>query len=61
MTTPKKVEIPPPKLQFFDENGDPLVGGLVFTYRAGTTEKIVTYTDADRPRCPWRVLGLGAA
>lgn len=35
----------PPFLQFFDENGDPLVGGKVYTYRAGTTEPKMTYTD----------------
>lgn len=31
--------------QFFDNNGDPLVGGKVFTYLAGTTLPIATYTD----------------
>lgn len=37
---------PPPKLRFFDANGNALVGGLVFTYMAGTTTKQVTYTDS---------------
>lgn len=30
--------------QFFDDNGDPLAGGLLYTYAAGTTTPIVTYT-----------------
>tara|TARA_R110000868_G_scaffold75942_3_gene218747 strand:+ start:1458 stop:1925 length:468 start_codon:yes stop_codon:yes gene_type:complete len=37
---------PPPKLQFFDANGDPLVGGLLYTYEAGTTTPLATYTDS---------------
>jgi hypothetical protein len=37
---------PPPKVQFFDANGDPLVGGKVFTYAAGTTNPLATYTTA---------------
>jgi hypothetical protein len=37
---------PPPKLQFFDANGDPLVGGLLYTYEAGSTTPLVTYTDS---------------
>lgn len=36
---------PAPKMQFFDINGEPLVGGKVYTYEAGTTTPIVTYTD----------------
>jgi hypothetical protein len=36
---------PPPKTQFFDINGDPLVGGKVYTYEAGTTTPRVTYSD----------------
>jgi hypothetical protein len=35
---------PPPKLQFFDANGDPLVGGKLYTYEAGTTTPRTTYT-----------------
>lgn len=35
-----------PKLQFFDNNGNPLVGGRLYTYAAGTTTPLATYTDA---------------
>ena len=37
---------PPPKLQFFDSNGDPLAGGLLYTYEAGSTTPLATYTDS---------------
>ena len=37
---------PAPKAQFFDANGDPLVGGKVNTYAAGTTTPLDTYTDS---------------
>jgi hypothetical protein len=37
---------PPPKLQFFDLNGAPLVGGQLYTYAAGTTTPLATYTDS---------------
>ncbi len=37
---------PLPKQRFTDNNGNPLVGGLVFTYAAGTTTKQATYTDS---------------
>jgi len=30
--------------QFFDNNGVPLAGGLIYTYEAGTTTPQVTYT-----------------
>jgi hypothetical protein len=36
---------PPPKLQFFGTDGLPLVGGKLYTYAAGTTTPIATYTD----------------
>jgi hypothetical protein len=36
---------PQPKLQFFDANGAPLSGGKVYTYAAGTTTPLATYTD----------------
>jgi parallel beta-helix repeat protein len=32
--------------QFFDNNGDPLVGGKLFTFAAGTTTPQVTYTSS---------------
>lgn len=34
-----------PGSQFFDDNGDPLSGGKIFTYAAGTTTPKATYTD----------------
>ena len=37
---------PTPKLQFFDANGDPLAGGLLYTYAAGSTTPLTTYTDS---------------
>ncbi len=37
---------PIPKLKFFDNNGKPLNGGLLFTYAAGTTTKTATYTSS---------------
>lgn len=40
------VLLTPPYLQFFDDNGDPLSGGMVYTYEAGTTTPKATYTDA---------------
>lgn len=36
---------PFPKFQGFDLNGDPLSGGLLYTYTAGTTTPKATYTD----------------
>lgn len=39
--------LPPlPKVQFFDANGEPLVGGKLYTYSAGTTSPLATYTDS---------------
>lgn len=37
---------PAPKAQFFDATGAPLVGGKVYTYAAGTTTPLATFTDA---------------
>ena len=30
--------------QFFDDNGNPLSGGKIYTYAAGTTTPLATYT-----------------
>lgn len=37
---------PTPKMQFFDSNGVPLAGGKVYTYAAGTSSALATYTDS---------------
>ena len=37
---------PTPKLQFFDANGAPLAGGQLYTYAAGTTTPLASYTDS---------------
>jgi len=37
---------PSPKLQFFDANGVPLVGGKLYSYAAGTTTPLATYTSS---------------
>ena len=41
----KRLELP--KFQAFDANGDPLSGGLVYTYSAGTDTLKTTYSDYD--------------
>ena len=35
----------PPKAQFFDNSGDPLNGGKIYSYEAGTSTPKATYTD----------------
>lgn len=37
--------IPIPKEQFFDDNGEPLAGGKLYSYLAGTSSPATTYTD----------------
>lgn len=37
----------PPKVQFFDDNGDPLALGKVYTYEPGTTTPKASYSDSD--------------
>ena len=37
---------PSPKMQFFDANGNPLVGGKLYTYAAGTVTPLATYTNS---------------
>jgi hypothetical protein len=37
--------IPVPKIQFFDANGNPLAGGKLYSYDAGTTTPRPTYTN----------------
>lgn len=37
---------PPIKMQFFDDNGDPLNGGKIYSYEVGTTTAKATYTDS---------------
>lgn len=37
---------PLPIQKFFDNSGRPLVGGKLFTYDAGTSTKVATYTDS---------------
>ena len=36
---------PTPVMQFLDSNGNPLSGGLLYTYAAGTSTPLATYTD----------------
>lgn len=36
---------PYPRLQFFDDSGNPLNGGLLYTYAAGTSTPLATYSD----------------
>ena len=38
--------LPNPKQQYFDANGNPLAGGKVYTYAAGTSTPKATYSDA---------------
>ena len=37
---------PPPVFRGFDNNGNPLVGGFLYTYAAGTSTPVASYTDS---------------
>ena len=37
---------PAPKLQFFGSDGEPLAGGKLYSYAAGTSTPLATYTDS---------------
>ena len=39
--------LPRGRQYFEDDNGDPLAGGLIETYEAGTSTPLMTYSDAD--------------
>lgn len=39
--------MPVPKQQFFDNNGDPLASGRLYTYAAGTSTPLATYSDVN--------------
>ena len=36
-----------PRIQFFDDNGNPLAGGKVYTYEANTSTPKATYTTSE--------------
>ena len=38
--------MPNPKIQFFDNNGNPLAGGKIYSYEAGTSTPKATYSEA---------------
>ena len=38
--------MPNPKVQFFDNNGNPLAGGKIYSYEAGTSTPKATYSEA---------------
>lgn len=37
---------PPPRMQFLDNNGQILAGGLLYSYQAGTTNPLATYSSS---------------
>src|ERR1700676_4716821 len=46
MSNPLTILSPVFRQRFFDNNGIPLAGGLLYTYMAGTSTPQPTYTDA---------------
>lgn len=43
----QRYPMPYAKIQFFDRNGNPLSGGRLWSYVAGTTTPLVTYSSSD--------------
>lgn len=41
------IRLPDPQMQLGNNNMDPLTGGFMYTYEAGTTTPLATYQDAD--------------
>lgn len=52
---------PTPKMQFFDDDGVPLAGGLLYTYKAGTTTPLSTFTDSSGSSSNTNPITLDAA
>lgn len=52
---------PAPKHQYLDENGDPYAGAQLFTYEAGTSTKLATYTDVNLSSANTNPIVLDAA
>ncbi len=47
--------MPVPKMQFFDNNGDPLNGGFLYAYASGTSTPAITYSDYTGTQNTWPV------
>ena len=47
--------------QFFDDNGTPLSGGKIYTYEAGTTTPLATYTSSSGNTAHTNPIELNAA
>lgn len=47
--------------QFFDNSGDPLTGGLIYSYQAGTTTPLTTYTSSSGNNAHTNPIVLDAA
>lgn len=52
---------PAPKLQLFGDDGNPLSGGKVYTYEAGTLTPLATYADAEQSAANENPVELDAA